>query len=290
MTRHRPSLRALSALEAVVRTGNIVAAADDLGVTPGAVSKQLTQLQLDIEAPLFKSGHRLKPTPMAIELAQAVGIGLRQIEDAWMTAAQQSDTRVITIAANATLSMHWILPRLVNAEAMMGGRPVRVSQMHTTDEWRQLPFDIAILRDATAAEGLERRPIGIERLTVLAAPDRAQRLRREGIDAIARETFLVARTREGELEGWLALAGIAAPAATRLTPHFYIAVEAAVADQGCLVGPPSVLADLIEQKRLAAPFPHLTSDGAALTAVFDRQVCERKTADRLLSFLFADFG
>ncbi len=287
---HLPSLRALSVLEAVVRTGNVVAAADDLRVTPGAVSKQLVQLQHEIEAPLFESGHRLKPTPLATELAQAVGTALRHIEEAWMSATRVSDTRVITIAANATLSMHWILPRLVDAEAKMGGRPVRVSQMHTTDEWRRLPFDIAIVRQADDTGGLERRPIGIERLTVLATPERAQRLRQEGVAAIAQETFLVARTRAGELEDWLAAAGIDAPVATRSTPHFYIAVEAAVADQGCVVGPPGVLADLIRQKRLELPFPHLKSDGSLLTAVFDPQVCRRKTADRLLTFLFADFG
>jgi LysR family glycine cleavage system transcriptional activator len=286
---HLPSLRALSALEAVVRTGTVVAAADDLGVTAGAVSKQLAQLQHEIAAPLFSAGHRLKPTPLAIELAQAVNAGLRGIEDAWIAASQAADTRVITIAANATLSMHWILPRLVDAEARMSGHPVRVSQLHTTDDWRRLAFDIAILRVPVDAPDYEQRRIGSEDLTVLASPERARDLSTRGIEAVAGETFFVARTRDGELEGWLSLAGLDGVAHTKPTPHFYIAVEAAVAGQGCIVGPPSVLRELIAQGRLAAPFPWMMSRGSTLTAVFNPQICRPKTADRLLTFLFSDF-
>lgn len=287
---HLPSLRALTALEAVVRTGTVVAAADDLGVTAGAISKQLAQLQQEISAPLFSAGHRLKPTPLAIELAQAVNSGLREIEDAWLAASRAADTRVITIAANATLSMHWILPRLVDAEARMSGHPVRVNQLHTTDDWRRLSFDIAILRVRVDDPDYEQRPIGTEELTVLASPERARHLREGGLAALADETFFVSRTREGELEGWLSAAGLQRGVQTRSTPHFYIAVEAAAAGQGCIIGPPAVLSELIVQGRLATPFPELISTGSTLTAVFNPQVCRPKTADRLLTFLFGDFG
>ena len=50
---HLPSLRALETLEAVVRTGNIVSAADDLCVTPGAVTQLvagLTEAGLVVQA------------------------------------------------------------------------------------------------------------------------------------------------------------------------------------------------------------------------------------------------
>lgn len=273
-----------------MRTGTVVAAANDLGVTAGAVSKQLAQLQHEIAAPLFSAGHRLKPTPLAIELAQAVNAGLRGIENAWIAASQAADKRVITIAANATLSIHWILPRLVDAEARMSGHPVRVSQLHTTDDWRRLAFDIAILRVRVDDPDYEQRLIGTEELTVLASPERARDLQGGGLGALASETFFVARTREGELEGWLSHAGLRGAVQTRSTPHFYIAVEAAAADQGCIIGPPSVLSELIAHGRLAAPFPELVSQGATLTAVFKPQICRPRTADRLLTFLFSDFG
>lgn len=286
---HIPSLRALSTLEAVVRTGNIVAAADELCVTPGAVSKQLSQLQDAIDEPLFEKGHRLRPTALATELAQAVGSGLQTIRGGWEVASRQGQRRVLTLAANATLSVHWIMPRLVDAEVAAGGRAIRVSALHTTDDWQQAPFDIGILRNGWRPEGWEHRDIGVERLTLLARPDRAEALRRTGPAGLEAETVFAADTRRGELESWIEAAGIGRPATIRPAPHFYIAAQAAMAGQGCIIGPPLVLADLVEQGRLSAPFPDITARGATLTAVFNPDRCKAAFVEKLLKALFRGF-
>lgn len=286
---HIPSLRALSTLEAVVRTGNIVAAADELCVTPGAVSKQLSQLQEAIDEPLFEKGHRLRPTALATELAQAIGAGLQTIRGGWEVASRQGQRRVLTLAANATLSVHWIMPRLVDVEVAAGGRAIRVSALHTTDDWQHAQFDIGILRNAWRPDGWQHREIGVERLTLLAPPERAAALRIAGPAAVAAETIFVSATRGGELENWLELAGIEMPAAIRTTPHFYIAAQAAMAGQGCVIGPPLVLADLVAQGRLCAPFPDIISQGATLTAVFDQNRCKPAFVEKLLKALFPGF-
>jgi LysR family glycine cleavage system transcriptional activator len=284
-----PSLRALETLEAVVRTGTIVSAANDLCVTPGAVSKQLAQLQDAIDQPLFEKGHRLRPTALAEQLARAVGAGLQQIRQGWEAASQQGTNRVLTLAANATLSVHWIMPRLMEAQLATGGPAIRVSALHTTDDWEHASFDIAILRNAWRPAGWQERPIGVEWLTLLAPPDRAEALRRTGPCGLAAETVFVAQTRGGELEHWLEAAGIARPAHIRTAPHFYLAAQAAVAAQGCVIGPPRVLGDLIEQGRLAAPFPDIMTQGAALTAAYDPERCKAAFVDALLGALFEDF-
>jgi LysR family glycine cleavage system transcriptional activator len=286
---HLPSLRALSTLEAVVRTGNIVAAADELCVTPGAVSKQLGLLQEAIDEPLFEKGHRLRPTALALELAQAIGAGLQQIRGGWEAASQKGQRRVLTLAANATLSVHWIMPRLVDAEVAAGGRAIRVSALHTTDDWQHAPFDIGILRNAWRPEGWQHCEIGVEQLTLLAPPDRAEALRRIGPVGLEAETVFVADTRSGELESWIEVAGIGRPASIRSAPHFYIAAQAAIAGQGCIIGPPLVLADLIEQGRLVAPFPDIMAKGATLTAVFDPDRCKTAFVEKLLRALFRGF-
>ena len=141
-----------------MRTGNIIAAAKELCVTPGAVSKQLNHLQQALDAPLFEKGHRLRPTPLAVELAHGVGGGLRQMRDAW--GAVEPRHRVITLAANTSLSVHWIIPRLVAVQAVTSGRPVRVNSLHSTDEWEQARFDIAIVRRRWVPEGWGRFDLG----------------------------------------------------------------------------------------------------------------------------------
>ena len=110
-----------------------------------------------------------------------------------------------------------------------------------------------------------------------------------GPEAIAGEAVIVADTRSGEFEGWVEATGTRRPLAVRAVPHFYLAVQAALAGKGCIVGPPSVLVDLIDQGRLVAPFPHMTSIGATLTAVFDPDRCKAAFVDKLLAALFQDF-
>lgn len=284
-----PSLRALSTLEAVVRTGTIVAAADDLCVTPGAISKQLGQLQEAIDVPLFEKGHRLRPTPVATELAQAVGAGLQQIRLGWEAASRQGQRPVVTLAANTTLSVHWLMPRLVEAQMAVGGPIIRISALHTTDNWQSAQFDIAILRNAWRPEGWKHREIGTERLTLLAPPERAEALRLAGLAGVEAQTMFVADSRSGEFEGWIEAAGIGRPTKIRSVPHFYIAAQAAIAGQGCIIGPASMLADIVEQGRLIAPFPNITSTGATLTAVFDPERCKAAFVEKLVEALFRDF-
>lgn len=284
-----PSLRALATLEAVVRTGNIVAAADDLCVTPGAISKQLGQLQEAIDAPLFEKGHRLRPTSLATELAQAIGAGLKQIRLGWEAASRQGQREVVTLAANTTLSVHWLMPRLVEAQTATGGPAIRVSALHTTDNWQSAQFDIAVLRTAWKPEGWDQCKIGIERLTLLAPPARAEALNLAGLAGVEAQTIFVADTRSGELEGWIDTAGIGRPSTICSVPHFYMAAQAAMAGQGCVIGPPSVLADTIDQGRLIVPFPDIVSTGATLRAVFDPNRYKASFVEKLLQALFRGF-
>lgn len=68
-----------------------------------------------------------------------------------------------------------------------------------------------------------------------------------------------------------------------------MAAQAAVAGQGCVIGPPRVLSDLIDQGRLAAPFPDIMVKGATLTATYNPERCKAAFVDALLGALFQDF-
>jgi len=60
-------------LQAVVRRGNFAAAANELGLTPSAVSQQMRQLEDYFGQPLFdRSGRAVKPTGFAMEVVATV--------------------------------------------------------------------------------------------------------------------------------------------------------------------------------------------------------------------------
>jgi DNA-binding transcriptional LysR family regulator len=68
-------------LEAVLRTGSLSRAADEMSLTPSAVSMQMKQVEVFFGQPLFdRSGLQVKPMPFAHEVASVMQLPMQQIE------------------------------------------------------------------------------------------------------------------------------------------------------------------------------------------------------------------
>jgi LysR family glycine cleavage system transcriptional activator len=83
MKRRLPPLNALRAFEAAARLGRMTAAAEELSVTPGAISRQVRHLEDMLGVPLFE-GAKNKPqlTPAGATLLPALTAALNQMEAA----------------------------------------------------------------------------------------------------------------------------------------------------------------------------------------------------------------
>ena len=82
----------LITLDAILRSGSFAAAAEDVGLTPSAVSLQVKRLEEYLGQPLFdRSGRIAKPTPLALELTENVRGALSAVE-----AARHRNTGAIT--------------------------------------------------------------------------------------------------------------------------------------------------------------------------------------------------
>jgi DNA-binding transcriptional LysR family regulator len=68
-------------LDAVLRGGSLAAAAEEMNLTASAVSMQMKQLEAYLGQPLFdRSGHAIRPTALAHEVAGAMRTGLHQLQ------------------------------------------------------------------------------------------------------------------------------------------------------------------------------------------------------------------
>jgi DNA-binding transcriptional LysR family regulator len=66
-------LEAFVTLDAVLRLGTMAAAAQELHITPSAVSMQIKQIETYLGQPLFnRSGLRVEPMPLALEVSEAM--------------------------------------------------------------------------------------------------------------------------------------------------------------------------------------------------------------------------
>ncbi|MEN3791405.1 LysR substrate-binding domain-containing protein [Fulvimarina sp. MAC3] len=108
-----PSLASLATFEAAARLGGFTKAAEELGVTQAAVSRQIKLLEGELHNTLFVRGHRrVDLTPAGQILARAVSLSFDAMAEAITQIRQPALTGTVTIGATHAVSHFWLLPRL----------------------------------------------------------------------------------------------------------------------------------------------------------------------------------
>jgi len=260
------------AFESVVRHKSVTKAAEELHVTHGAISKQLAILEDWIGRPLFSNNRRqMEPTGHAFLLAEAAEEAWKLIEDAVGKVQERHDGIVLQVLAPSTFAMRWLIPRLWSFAADRQKIRIELRQTHSLENWLEIPFDVAIRTENELPEHLVATPILRDRLTLAIAPGAPESAIIRKPSDLANCHLLRAATRPGELEAWLEAAGLPQSAAAEATtlPHFYLALEAALAGAGALVCPLRTVSDLFSKSELKEPMPQLRIPGPVYTAVYD---------------------
>lgn len=108
-----PPLPALKAFLAACRAGSYSAAAEELNVTHGAVSRQIQTLEDWLGQKLFeRAGQRMAPTSHALAFALEVSEAFERINDAAQRYGKGSASMLLRVSAPATFAMRWLIPRL----------------------------------------------------------------------------------------------------------------------------------------------------------------------------------
>lgn len=117
MQERLPNLNALRVLVQVARQGSFSAAADALGVTPSAVSKQIAGLEADLGQPLFRRFHkRIEITPFGQKIADLANASFVRIETGLREMRAPAPGQ-IRLHGDADFVELWLFPRLQRFEA-----------------------------------------------------------------------------------------------------------------------------------------------------------------------------
>lgn len=108
-----PSLTSLNTFDACARHGSFTAAAAELGVTLGAVSRQVKALEIELDCPLFLRHHRgVELTPEGIDLFQVLSSSFQQIGRLCQEFRNRASSSDVSIAATTAFASLWLMPRL----------------------------------------------------------------------------------------------------------------------------------------------------------------------------------
>ena len=113
-----PPLNAVRAFEAAARHCSVTAAANELHVTPGAVSRQVHALEEFLGVALFERGHRqIKLTRRGDEYYRTVAKLLELLHDATRRIKKGAQKKQLRIRAYTTFAIRWLIPRLSSFHA-----------------------------------------------------------------------------------------------------------------------------------------------------------------------------
>ena len=108
-----PSLTGLNTFDACARHGSLTQAARELGVTLGAVSRQVKNLESELESILFRRHYRgVELTADGMELHQVLSNSFRDIGALCQIFKSRGKSSDVTIAATTAFASLWLMPRL----------------------------------------------------------------------------------------------------------------------------------------------------------------------------------
>jgi LysR family glycine cleavage system transcriptional activator len=257
-----PPLNAIRAFEAAARHGSFKDAAAELGVTHGAVSRQVRLLEDWLGPPdLFHRLNRLVVlTPTGAALLDEAGPALDRIA----AAAHRHQGRhgaaapaVLRVNALATFSLRWLLPRLALFRAQHPGLEVRLSTSNDPVDSVRESCDVIIRGGPDAFYGFTARLFLPERRLPVCSPALLARLPITRPADLEQHTLLHVASMPRLWHDWLKAAR--APklehAAALTLDHFYLAIQAAMDGLGVAMGPSALVADDLAAGRLVTPFP-----------------------------------
>ncbi|MFD1216764.1 LysR substrate-binding domain-containing protein [Microbulbifer celer] len=168
--RKLPPLNALRAFEVSGRRLSFRAAAEELGVTQGAVAQQVRALEEHLGLALFQRLPRgLALTPSGAAYLMDVTRAFDTLGDATGRLLEQPDT--VTISVTPTFAAKLLIPRLAELNAALPGVELRTVATEAISDFERDQVDIAVrLTRPPFPSGLEAKLLFHQELVAVASP------------------------------------------------------------------------------------------------------------------------
>jgi LysR family transcriptional regulator, glycine cleavage system transcriptional activator len=254
--RFLPSISLLSAFEAVLRTGSTTAAARELDLSQGAVSRLIQNLETQLGRPLFdRHRRRLVPTEAARAYGRDVTRALDTVQRASMELSANPGGGTLSLAILPAFGTRWLAPRLRTFQAANPGVTINLATRLKRFNFEAEGFDAAIHFGTDDWRDAEHMKLFDERLTACAAPAFLAASRIETVDDLWTLPLLQLETRSTAWAAWFRGQGAApGPARGMLFDQFATMTQAAIAGLGVALLPDYLADPEIDEGRLVPLF------------------------------------
>ena len=258
---NRVHLNGLRALEAVGRLGTLQAAADELGVSAGAVSQHVIKVEAQLGRAIFeRSGRGMRPTGFGEGFLARLGEGFLLLDRAVASTRQHADF-VLTVSVAPVFASKWLVPRLSSWSRLHPDILIRLDASTAIVDPDTSDVDVAIRVGPGGWPGVRAEFLLPQELFPVCAPALAARLR-EPRDLIGMPILRDANT---TLSWNLWLENFGLDEAQLAEGHSFtdaaLCLDAAIAGQGVMLAWATLAQYALEHGQLVAPFAYRATTG-----------------------------
>lgn len=302
MTTWLPSLNALRAFEAVSRHLNYRLAAEELRVTPAAVKQLVAKLEETLGTPLLeRRGRGLALTERGEAGSDDLTRAFRQIADSVDKMRKSDQRQRLIVSVEPSFATAWLVPRLDGFRRANAGVDVLIDSSLQIVDLAGGAADIAIRFGAASGEDFVVHRLFDEELCSFCSPSLAKGPPAlERLDDLEEVTLLhwdlsdvtwATSTRKWmDWRSWLARVGaghVTFGEGLRFS-DYNLAVQAAIAGQGVILGSLPVFRSLVEANLLTTPFRERVTTDIGYDLVTTQRTLARPEVARFVDWILQE--
>lgn len=264
-----PPLNALRVAEVAGRQGSFTRAAEELHVTPGAISRQIKLLEEILGIDIFeRNSQGLRLPPESQRYIKDLTEGFEKLASATRHFVHSQGAQPLHVHCTMTFALRWLVPRLASFHATFPKRNVRLTTANMPVEVQVETGDIDIiisLGDGNWPSLDSHRLVDSELVPACSPKLAASFDRAKGIGELAQQTLLHSLAVPNDWENWQKIANVDGldPYGGLRFESSTLAYQAAVEGIGVAIAQRCMIEDDIQFGRLVVPFDVPHKDGKA---------------------------
>ncbi|PUA16517.1 LysR substrate-binding domain-containing protein [Glaciimonas sp. PCH181] len=255
---HLPPLKSVIAFEVVARHTNISKAAEELNLTPSAVSHQISNLEAFIGMKLFERTFRgVTLTPAGERYQQSLAGALALIANAAQSARGEDGIEILRVHSAPSFASLWLMPRLPHFMKTHPDIRLRLSASHMYTEFSHGDIDLDIRYGAVRWADLHVETIFTEEIMPVISPALSAELDLRGAQNLLQQNLIFSEVNLVQWPQWFAAHGLpVSPSQYGLSfDRAYMSIEAAVQGLGIALESNRLSEDFLKRGLLVPVFP-----------------------------------
>jgi DNA-binding transcriptional LysR family regulator len=264
-----PSTSALAAFDAVARLASFSAAALELSLTQGAISRQIAGLEAQLGVRLFERSTRATLTPTGQIYARSIASALEIIRSASLEAMTRMHGNTLNLAILPTFGTRWLMPRISGFIARHPGIILNFATRIGQFDFESEALDAAIHVGARPWPGTESRFLMSETVLPVCSPDFLNIHPIESPNDLRDLPLLHMASRPGAWDHWFASLDLPPPAGRGMGFEQFSNVEqACMAGLGIGLMPAFLIRSELASGQLVRAWPHEIESNSTYSLVY----------------------